>query len=54
MRKRDHLVVKRTFIGQVKPASEVKNDSDFFTIVGSAPGDEAYYPEAESTCKHDW
>lgn len=54
MRKRDHLVVKRTFIGQVKPASEVKNDSDFFNIVGSVPGDEAYYPEAESTCKHDW
>ncbi|MCF6121746.1 ABC transporter substrate-binding protein [Mesorhizobium sp. M7A.F.Ca.CA.001.07.2.1] len=54
MRKSDHLVVKRTFVGQVKPASGVKNDSDFFDITGSVPGDEAYYPETDSTCKHDW
>lgn len=54
MRKRDHVVVKRTFVGQVKPASEVKQDGDYFKIIGSVPGDEAYYPEAQSTCKHDW
>jgi branched-chain amino acid transport system substrate-binding protein len=54
MRKRDHLVVKRTYLGVVKPASEVKQDSDFFKIVASVPGENAYYPETESTCKHDW
>ena len=52
--KRDHLVVKRTYLGVVKPASEVKQDSDFFKIVASVPGENAYYPETESTCKHDW
>jgi branched-chain amino acid transport system substrate-binding protein len=54
MRKRDHLVVKDTFIGRVKPAAEIKQESDFFEIIGSVPGDQAYYPESESTCKHDW
>lgn len=54
MRKQDHLVVKPTLVGQVKPSSEVKGDSDFFKIVGTVPGDEAYYPASQSTCKHDW
>ncbi|MDR3493216.1 MAG: ABC transporter substrate-binding protein [Ancalomicrobiaceae bacterium] len=54
MRKRDHLVVKDTLIGQVKPSSEIKQESDFFKIIGTVPGDQAYYPESESTCKHDW
>lgn len=54
MRKSDHLVVKRTFVGEVKPASDVKQDGDYFNIIGSVPGEEAYYPETESTCKHDW
>lgn len=54
MRKSDHLVVKRTYIGEVNPSSEIKTDGDFFKIIDSVPGEVAYYPESQSTCKHDW
>jgi branched-chain amino acid transport system substrate-binding protein len=53
-RKKDHLVTHRFYVGQVKQPTEIKQDSDYFKIIETVPGDVAYYPESESTCKHDW
>jgi branched-chain amino acid transport system substrate-binding protein len=52
-RKKDHLVTKTTYVGQVKQPSEIQGQ-DYMKIIDTVPGDVAYPPDSASTCKHDW
>jgi branched-chain amino acid transport system substrate-binding protein len=52
-RKQDHLVVKTTYVGQIKQPSEIQGQ-DYLKIIDTVPGDVAYPPASASTCKHDW
>jgi len=53
-RKHDHRVLKDTYLAEIKPAKDLKEPEDYFRIVSTTPGEEAFMPLSESKCKHDW
>jgi branched-chain amino acid transport system substrate-binding protein len=53
-RKKDHSVIHDMYVIQVKNADEVKEKEDFFKIIATVPGKDAFLSEDESLCKHNW
>ncbi len=53
-RKKDHRVVHDMYVIEVKKQDEVKEPEDFFKVLATIPGREAFIPEEESPCKHGW
>jgi branched-chain amino acid transport system substrate-binding protein len=53
-RKQDHLVTHDMYVIKVKTADQVKEPEDYYTVVATIPGTEAFTPAEQSTCKHTW
>ena len=50
-RAKDHRVVHDVYLAKVKAKSDVKEEWDLEDIVKTIPGDQAFKPVSESTCK---
>jgi branched-chain amino acid transport system substrate-binding protein len=46
----DGRMVHDMYLGQVKSPAESKGDWDFYKILATIPGDEAFRPLSESAC----
>ena len=53
-RKHDHRVMRDVYVIQVKKQDEVKEPEDFYKVIATVPGEQAFLTEKESTCKHTW
>jgi branched-chain amino acid transport system substrate-binding protein len=53
-RKYDHRVLHDMYLAEIKAAKDVKEPQDYFKIIATVPGEQAFMPLSESTCKHDW
>ena len=53
-RKKDHRVIRDTYVIQVKTEPEVKEKEDYFKVLATIPGKDVFLTEEESTCKHNW
>jgi branched-chain amino acid transport system substrate-binding protein len=51
IRAQDHLLIHDMYVADVKPASAVTTPYDFFKIVKTVPGEQAYRPLSQVTCK---
>lgn len=53
-RKKDHSVIRDTYVIEVKTEAEVKEKEDYFKVLATVPGKDVFLTEDESTCKHGW
>jgi branched-chain amino acid transport system substrate-binding protein len=53
-RKHDHRVVRDVYVIQVKKEAEVTEAEDFYKVIATVPGEQAFHAEKDSTCKHAW
>jgi branched-chain amino acid transport system substrate-binding protein len=53
-RKEDHVVVHDLYLEEVRKASEIKTPENFFHVIQTVPGKDAFMPLSEVTCKHTW
>jgi len=53
-RRKDHRVIRDTYVIQVKTEAEVKEKEDYFKVLATIPGKDVFLTEDESTCKHNW
>ncbi|NVI86985.1 ABC transporter substrate-binding protein [Actinomadura sp. BRA 177] len=51
IRAQDHLLLHDAYLGQVKPASEVKEDWDYIKVLKTIPAAEAFQPQPDPACK---
>jgi branched-chain amino acid transport system substrate-binding protein len=51
IRAQDHLLLHDTYLAQVKPSSEVKEDWDYEKILKTIPADESFQPTPDAACK---
>ncbi|XRQ09057.1 ABC transporter substrate-binding protein [Actinomadura welshii] len=50
IRAEDHLLLHDAYLGQVKPASEVKEEWDFIEVLKTIPAAEAFQPQPDEAC----
>ncbi|GAA1809278.1 ABC transporter substrate-binding protein [Actinomadura chokoriensis] len=50
IRAKDHLLLHDAYLGQVKPASEVKEDWDYVKVLKTIPAAEAFQPQPDPAC----
>ena len=53
-RKKDHSVIHDMYVIKVKQPDQVHTPEDYYDVVATIPGKDAFLPESDSTCKHDW
>ncbi|MGD1066731.1 MAG: branched-chain amino acid ABC transporter substrate-binding protein, partial [Vulcanimicrobiaceae bacterium] len=53
-RARDHRVIHDVYIVDVLPKEEVKKPHAWFKILETIPGNDAFRPVSQATCKKDW
>ena len=53
-RARDHRVVHDMYFVDVLPKEQVTKPHAWFKVLRVIPGEQAFRPEADSTCKKDW
>ena len=51
IRAQDHLLLHDAYLGQVKPAGEVKEDWDYIKVLKTIPAAEAFQPQPDPACK---
>ncbi len=53
-RAEDHTVIHDLYLEVVRTPGEIKIPEDYFQVIKTVPGKDAFMPLSEVTCKHDW